>query len=397
MTCYARNKWYAQKGYAKKSTAEATRAAVWDRWDEGSYIAEIAGTLNMRHEGVNAIIAACGGIRPAQRCRSPRVLSTAEREEISRGLEAGCSMREIARHLRRAPSSIVREVRRHGGVGFYRAFNADERAWRRARRPKRCVLARDERLRQLVTHKLLIDWSPEQISAWLKKAYPTDKTMRVSHETIYRSLFVQARGVLKQELTAHLRRRQTVRRNRKALSRPSTRGHIVDAVCIRERPAQVEDRAVPGHWEGDLLCGDPHSQIATLVERKSRFVMLVKVPSKSTEVVVAALSKHVRKLPSELRRSLTWDRGLELSGHKRFTLATKMQVYFCDPRSPWQRGSNENTNGLLRQYFPKGQDVSGYSQRQLDEVAMRLNQRPRKTLEFYTPAQAFAQSVATTD
>ena len=242
----------------------------------------------------------------------------------------------------------------------------------------------------------MIDWSPEQISAWLKKAYPADETMRVSHETIYRSLFVQARGVLKQELTAHLRRRQTVRRNRKAISRPAPHGHIVDAVCIRERPAQVEDRAVPGHWEGDLLCGDPHSQIATLVERKSRFVMLVKVPSKSTEVVVAALSKHVRKLPSQLRRSLTWDRGLELSAHKQFTLATQMQVYFCDPRSPWQRGSNENTNGLLRQYFPKGEDVSGYSQRQLDVIAMRLNQRPRKTLDFVLPAQRLAQSVATT-
>jgi IS30 family transposase len=357
---------------------------------------EIASTLQIREQGVRAIIGACGGIRPAQRCRSQRVLNAAEREEISRGLKAGCSMREIARHLRRAPSSISREVRRHGGMGFYRAFNADERAWRRARRPKRCLLAADERLRQLVTQKLLIDWSPEQISDWLKKAYPNDDTMRVSHETIYRSLFVQARGVLKQELTAHLRRRQTVRRSRKAAGRPAPHGHIVDAVCIRERPAQVEDRAVPGHWEGDLLCGDPHSQIATLVERKSRFVMLVKVSGKSTEVVVAALSKHVRKLPSQLRRSLTWDRGFELSGHKQFTLATQMQVYFCDPRSPWQRGSNENTNGLLRQYFPKGQDVSQYSQRHLDKIAMRLNQRPRKTLDFSTPAQRFAQSVAST-
>jgi IS30 family transposase len=369
---------------------------VWDRWGEGLPMVEIASTLQIREQGVRAIIGACGGIRPAQRCRSQRVLNAAEREEISRGLKAGCSMREIARHLRRAPSSISREVRRHGGMGFYRAFNADERAWRRARRPKRCLLAADERLRQLVTQKLLIDWSPEQISDWLKKAYPNDDTMRVSHETIYRSLFVQARGVLKQELTAHLRRRQTVRRSRKAAGRPAPHGHIVDAVCIRERPAQVEDRAVPGHWEGDLLCGDPHSQIATLVERKSRFVMLVKVSGKSTEVVVAALSKHVRKLPSQLRRSLTWDRGFELSGHKQFTLATQMQVYFCDPRSPWQRGSNENTNGLLRQYFPKGQDVSQYSQRHLDKIAMRLNQRPRKTLDFSTPAQRFAQSVAST-
>lgn len=389
-------KWYAQKGYRRRSAAEATRALVWNRWGEGLPMMEIASTLKIREQGVRAIIGACGGIRPTQRCRSQRVLGAAEREEISRGLKAGCSMREIARHLRRAPSSISREVRRHGGMGLYRAFNADERAWRRARRPKRCLLAREERLRQLVTQKLLIDWSPEQISTWLKKAYPNDETMRVSHETIYRSLFVQARGVLKQELTTHLRRRQTMRRSRKARSRPAAHGHIVDAVCIRERPAQVEDRAVPGHWEGDLLCGDPHSQIATLVERKSRFVMLVKVPSKSTEVVVAALSKHVRKLPSQLRRSLTWDRGFELSAHKQFTLATQMQVYFCDPRSPWQRGSNENTNGLLRQYFPKGQDVSEYSQRQLNEIAMRLNQRPRKTLDFSTPAQRLAQSVATT-
>jgi transposase, IS30 family len=306
-------------------------------------------------------------------------------------------MREIARHLRRAPSSISREVARHAGLLGYRAVIADERAWRRARRPKRCLLARHEALRQLVTQKLLIDWSPQQISGWLKLAYPDDETMRVSHETIYRSLFVQARGALKKELTAHLRHRRSLRRSRTALSRPSPYGQIEDPVCISERPAQVEDRAVPGHWEGDLLCGDRQSQIATLVERKSRFVMLVRVPDRSTQRVVAALSKHVRKLPSELRRSLTWDRGFELKAHKRFTLATQMQVYFCDPHSPWQRGSNENTNGLLRQYFPKGQDVSGYSQRQLDQVAMRLNQRPRETLGFRTPAQVLSLNVASTD
>lgn len=360
-------------------------------------MSEIASTLKVRLNELRALIGACGGIRPPRRCRSSRALSATEREEISRGLKAGCSMREIARHLRRAPSSISREVSRHGGISLYRAFTADRRARRRARRPKQCLLARDEPLRQLVTQKLLIDWSPEQISAWLKKTYPKDETMRVSHETIYRSLFVQARGVLKQELTAHLRRGQTARRSRNATRRPAPQGHIIDAACIRERPAQAEDRAVPGHWEGDLLCGGLQSQIATLVERKSRFVMLVKVPSESTEVVVAALSKHVRKLPSQLRRSLTWDRGFELSAHKQFTLATRMQVYFCDLHSPWQRGSNENTNGLLRQYFPKGQDISRYSQRQLDEVAMRLNQRPRKTLDFSTPAQRFSQSVASTD
>lgn len=380
-----------------RAVAETTRAQVWDRWEEGLGLAEISRALDVRPIRVCSIVAAGGGIRPAQRRRSQRVLSAAEREEISRGLMAGCSMREIARHLHRAPSSVSREIARHGGLHSYRALIANERAWRRAHRPKRCLLARDLTLSQLVTQKLLIDWSPQQISGWLKVAYPDDETKRISHETIYRSLFVQARGALKKELTQHLRRRQTLRRSRKASSRPSPHGHIKDAVCIRQRPAEVEDRAVPGHWEGDLLCGDKQSQIATLVERKSRFVMLVRVPDKSTQRVVAALSKHVRKLPSELRRSLTWDRGFELSAHKQFKLATQMQVYFCDPHSPWQRGSNENTNGLLRQYFPKGQNVSEYSQQQLDEVAMRLNQRPRKTLGFSTPAQKLAQSVASTD
>jgi IS30 family transposase len=243
----------------------------------------------------------------------------------------------------------------------------------------------------LVTAKLLIDWSPQQISGWLKKAYPNDESMRVSHETIYRSLFIQARGALKRELTAHLRRGRTVRRARNVTNKA---GLMVDAMSIRERPAEAEDRAIPGHWEGDLLCGTRSSQIATLVERKSRFVMLVKTPSKNT--LVGALSKQVRKLPAQLRASLTWDRGFEMKPHKSFTLATDMQVYFCDPHSPWQRGSNENTNGLLRQYFPKSTDVSHFSQEQLDDVAMRLNQRPRKTLNYETPAYVFAQSVAST-
>ena len=295
-------------------------------------------------------------------------------------------MREIAKYLCRAPSSISREIARNGGSCGYRALRANERAWKWARRPKKCLLARCERLRQLVTQKLLIDWSPQQISAWLKMSYPDDETMRVSHETIYRSLFIQARGALKKELTAHLRRGQLQRRARQASHHSALQGHITDAIRIRERPAQIEDRAVPGHWEGDLLCGDRASQIATLVERTSRFVVLVKIPTKNTQVVVAALSKHVRKLPSQLRGSLTWDRGSELAEHKQFTLATEMSVYFCDPHSPWQRGSNENTNGLLRQYFPKGEDISCYSQRQLDVIAMRLNQRPRKTLNFCASA-----------
>ncbi|MET0660334.1 MAG: IS30 family transposase [Steroidobacteraceae bacterium] len=381
---------------SRRSTSEANRSRIWTGWEEGLSMGEISHNAGVRIAQVRTLIGHCGGIRPASRCRSDRVLSAVEREEISRGLMAGCSMREIARHLGRAPSSVSREVARHGGLSRYRALNADERAWKRARRPKRCLLASNVPLQQLVTQKLLIDWSPQQISGWLKMAYRDDEAMQVSHETIYRSLFVQARGALKKELTAHLRRQRSLRRARKT-ARMSRRGPIPDAVQISERPAQVEDRAVPGHWEGDLLCGNSTSQIATLVERKSRFVMLVKVPRKDTAVVVGALSKHVRKLPSHLRRSLTWDRGSEFAAHKQFSLATQMQVYFCDPHSPWQRGSNENTNGLLRQYFPKGQDLSSYSQQQLDNVAMRLNQRPRKTLAFCTPAQKLAERVASTD
>jgi IS30 family transposase len=379
----------------KRAVRERVRAQIWNRREEGLSTEAIAAALGAGIFSVRSIIHRCGGIRPAERCRAVRALSAVEREEISRGLMAGCSMREIARHLKRAPSSVSREIARHGGMFGYRALNADERAWRLARRPKVCLLARNESLGQLVTHKLLLDWSPQQISGWLKRVYSDDATMQVSHETIYRSLFVQARGALKKELTAHLRRGRSMRRNRKAASQAPTH-RIVDAVCIRERPAQVEDRAVPGHWEGDLLCGDKSSQIATLVERKSRFVMLVKTPSKSSRQVVAALSKHIRKLPAQLRGSLTWDRGFELRSHKDFTLATNMTVYFCDPHSPWQRGSNENTNGLLRQYFPKGQNVSDITQRELDLVANRLNQRPRKTLGYSTPAQIFAKSVALT-
>lgn len=380
---------------ARKNVVEETQRRVWEQWERGLSMADISRQLGVRMFAVQSIVQRGGGVRPGRRQRSARALSVAEREMISRALVAGCSMREMARHLHRAPSTISREIARHGGIRRYRAVNAEQRAWRRARRPKRCLLARDERLRGLVSMKLLIDWSPQQISGWLKRAYPDDESMRVSHETIYRSLFIQARGALKTELTAHLRRGRALRRSRNA---PAVQVHrnITEAVSIRQRPAQAEDRAIPGHWEGDLLCGTPASQIATLVERKSRYVMLVKIPTKSTEVVVAALSKHVRGLPSQLRGSLTWDRGSEMAAHKTFTLATEMQVYFCDPHSPWQRGSNENTNGLLRQYFPKGQSLTDVTQEQLDEVAMRLNQRPRKTLDFATPAQVFATSVAST-
>jgi IS30 family transposase len=293
-------------------------------------------------------------------------------------------MREIARRLDRAASTVSREVRRHGGGPAYRAHDADCQAWGWALRPKRCLLAMKQNLRDTVASKLILDWSPEQISGWLKKRYPDNPSMRVSHETIYRSLFIQARGALKKELTGYLRSKRRIRRSRHA----SVHGHgrIIDAISIRERPAEAEDRAIPGHWEGDLLCGGKNSYIATLVERHSRFLMLIKLSGKDTSVVVAALSKHVRKLPSTLRRSLTWDRGLEMAKHKDFTVATDVQVYFCDPQSPWQRGTNENTNLLLRQYFPRGTDLSVHSQGHLDQIALRLNQRPRKTLGFQTPA-----------
>jgi len=310
-----------------------------------------------------------------------------EREEISRGVAAGDSARRIAARLQRPACAVTRELARNGGRSAYRANEAEAAAWDRARRPKRCRLAFNPKLRYLVAGKLAADWSPEQISGWLKQQFPTDPSLHVSHETIYRTLFLQARGALRKELIAHLRTVQRLRRPNGVARSTGLRGHIVDAVSIRERPAEAQDRAVPGHWEGDLLCGGKNTYIATLVERHTRFAMLIKVPGKDSASVVSALSKHVRKLPLELRRSLTWDRGHEMAEHKLFTVATDVQVYFCDPQSPWQRGSNENTNGLLRQYFPKKTPLSGYSQAYLDKIALRLNTRPRKTLGFQTPAQ----------
>jgi len=297
----------------------------------------------------------------------------------------GQSIRQIALGLGRSPSTVSREIRRNGGSQRYRANQADRSAWQRARRPKPCRLGLHRGLRWRVAQKLALQWSPEQISGWLKREFPTDQDMQISHEAIYRSLFVQTRGVLKKKLTAHLRTRRQMRLP-KSHNAESGQGRILDMVSIRERPAEAEDRAVPGHWEGDLLTGANDTHIATLIERHSRFTMLVKLPRKDTTTVVAALAKHVRKLPEELRRSLTWDQGKEMHAHKRFTVATNVQVYFCDPRSPWQRGSNENTNGLVRQYFPRGTDFSRISQPYLNAIALRLNQRPRKTLGFETPA-----------
>jgi len=337
-----------------------------------------------------------GGIVPVTRRRSLLALTLPEREDISRGIASGSSIRKIAQLLDRAASTVSREVVRHGGRPEYRANEADAQAWKSALRPKTCLLAIHEKLQEIVASKLLLDWSPEQISGWLKTQYPHDESLRVSHETIYRSLFIQARGALKKELVGHLRSKRRIRRSQHSRVFRDSRGQIVDAISIRERPAEVEDRAIPGHWEGDLLSGSRNSHMVTLVERHSRFTTLIKVPSKDTAVVVAALTRHARKLPAALRRSLTWDRGLEMAKHKTFTMATDVKVYFCDPQSPWQRGSNENTNGLLRQYFPRRTDLSGYTQADLDKVALRLNQRPRKTLGFQTPASKLQESVAST-
>ena len=367
---------------------------LWDRWQRGESLKAIGRAFGKPSSSIYHQLAPHGGIRPLARRRSRIALTLAEREEISRGIVADESARAMARKLGRSPSTVAREVRRNGGYDRYRASSADETAWERARRPKSCKLADNPQLRETVARKLRGHWSPEQIAGWLKSAHPGDEAYRVSHETIYRSLFVQARGVLKKELLMYLRSQRTIRRSKRAGANGDRRGQIAHIVSIRQRPAAVEDRAVPGHWEGDLLSGSKNSHIATLVERHTRYVMLAKVANKETGTVVSALIKQATKLPNELYKSLTWDRGKELADHRRFTLATDVAVYFCDPQSPWQRGSNENTNGLLRQYFPKGTDLSVHSQSHLNKVARQLNERPRETLAFQTPADRFNACVA---
>ena len=376
--------------------SEADKALMWDRWQAGSSLHEIARLFDRGHSSIQNVLRETGGIRPPPRRRSRLALTLAEREEISRGVVAGQSLRSVAALLGRAPSTVSREINRNGGQRGYRANQADQSAWDRARRPKRCKLVENPALARIVARQLRGLWSPEQIAGWLKYVYPDDESDQVSHETIYRSLFIQARGALKKELLQHLRRTRVMRRSRHYTQKTATHGRITGTVSISERPASVEDRAVPGHWEGDLIIGSHNSQIATLVERHTRYVMLVKVKSKDSKTVINALIKHAHKLPRELYKSLTWDRGSEMADHQRFSLDTDIKVYFCDPRSPWQRGSNENTNGLLRQYFPKGMDLSGIHQNKLNAVARQLNERPRKTLDFRTPAERFNQCVAST-
>ena len=376
--------------------SEARKKELWDRWKAGESISDISRALKRPPGSIHGMLRATGGIAPLRRRRPALALTLAEREEVSRGLASGESMRAIAARLGRSASTVSREVDRNGGRGSYRASKADQRAWERARRPKRCLLAKNDRLCELVGKKLKEDWSPQQISGWLAKHYPDDEAMNVSHETIYRTLFVQARGALKKELLTHLRSRRMMRRARCASTAGQQRGQIKDAVSIRERPPEVEGRAVPGHWEGDLLSGSRNTHVATLVERSSRFVMLVRVSGKDTESVVAALSEQIRRLPKTTIDTLTWDRGTEMAAHKRFTVATDVAVYFCDPKSPWQRATSENTNRLLRQYLPRKTDLSVYGQHDLDLIALKLNTRPRKTLGYSTPAATLAKTVALT-
>jgi len=371
------------------------RNELWARWRAGESLTDIGDALERGSGRIYTIVAAEGGVAPAPRRRSRLAVTTTEREDISRGIASGLSVRALARQLKRAPSTVSREIRRHGGARDYRAQTADRRAWARSRRPKRCCLATRPPLRRVVAAKLALQWSPQQIANWLRATFPSDADMQVSHETIYRTLFVQSRGALKRELLQHLRQQRPYRHARAARRVGHSPGRIIDAVSVRERPAEAADRAVPGHWEGDLIIGRGRSsQVATLVERQSRYVVLVRVPTKDTATVVRALARRVQRLPQGLMKSLTWDRGLEMAGHKEFTITTDVQVYFCDPHSPWQRGSNENTNGLLRQYLPKGADLSAYTQAQLDAIALRLNTRPRLTLGFQTPAAKLAEIVA---
>ncbi len=374
--------------------SDIQRKEVWQRWRQGDSIASIGRTLGKDPSTVRYFLSVYGGIAPVPRCRSNIALTLNERESISRGISAKQSLRSLAKQLRRSPSTISREVNRNGGYEHYRAVNADQAAWQLARRPKPCKLKTEKQLYKRVTDKLALNWSPQQIAGWLKTTYPKRPQMQVSHETIYRSLYIQARGTLKKELTQHLRRKRLFRRAK--VVKEEKRGQIPNIVSISERPPEIEDRAVPGHWEGDLIMGTNSSCIATLVERHSRYVMLAKVENKSTDEVVGALIKQAKNLPKELYLSLTWDRGSELKSHERFTLATDVDVYFCDPSSPWQRGSNENTNGLLRQYFPKKTNLAVHTQHELDRVARELNERPRKTLGYETPAARFDACVAST-
>jgi IS30 family transposase len=375
----------------RRALTEQEQDEIWQRWSQGWTLGRIGRSIGRSHGVVQQVVARTGGVRPPARTRAADRLSLAEREEISRGVAAGESARVIAGRLGRAPSTVTRELARNGGRQRYRAQHADRSAWARAARPKPCKLALNAELLEHVQTGLESQWSPEQIAGWLQVEFPDSPELRVSHETIYLSLFVHSKALLRKELTAQLRTKRVMRKAAAASARGQGRGQIVDAIPISDRPAEVADRAVPGHWEGDLLAGAGNTHIITLAERSTRFCQLITTPSKRSEDVIAALTTHIQTLPEQVRLSLTWDRGHEMAEHKRFTVDSGVQVYFCDPKSPWQRGTNENLNGLLRQYFPKGTSLRPYSQADLNEVAAKLNTRPRETLGFRTPARKFAE------
>ncbi len=372
------------------------KSEVWHRWRRGESLSEIGRAVGKHPGSVFGVLKRSGGITPSIRRRSHHVLTLPEREEISRGIAAGLSFRQISIIINKAPSTVSREIKRNGGLKKYRAVEADEKAWNNARRPKICKLAQVPALQKIVAEKLTLKWSPEQISGWLKCKFTHDKTMQVSHETIYRSLYIQSRGVLKKGLKKHLRTGRVMRQSKQNNTKGITRGQIIDGLSIHKRPNEIEKRNAPGHWEGDLIAGSKNTHIATLVERQSRFTILVKLEGKDAKTVTNALSHRMNRIPGTQKKTLTWDRGMELAYHKQLSLSTNMIVYFCDPKSPWQRGLNENTNGLLRQYFPKKTDLSIYSQVDLDDVATSLNKRPRKILGYLTPAIKFWESVALT-
>ena len=380
----------ARQNYQRLSPADIDE--IWSRMRAGHAVKPTARSLGLSTSTVRTYLLRCGGIRPDPRHRAAGRLSFEEREEISRGLAADRSLRAIAAGLGRSPSTISREVARNGGRRRYRAATADQHAWAMATRPKACKLATNPVLAGIVAEKLQRRWSPQQIAGWLKLTYPHDPEMHVSHESIYRTLFVQSRGALRKELTAYLRTGRVIRRVH-GVRLPDGRGGRPGIVNISERPAEAEDRAVPGHWEGDLVFGKQMSPVATLVERSTRYLLLVGLPggNHKADAVADALAAAVAHLPAQLAKSLTWDQGHEMAEHKRFTHETGIQVYFCDPKSPWQRGSNENTNGLLRQYLPRRLDFKTLTQADLDAIALELNDRPRQTLGFKTPSQALAE------
>jgi IS30 family transposase len=376
---------------------EWRRERMWELWGQGHSIHAIARELGVFRPSVTRYLNLTGGVGPQPRRRSKLALSVSEREEISRGLARGESFRAIARQIGRPHTTVSREVGRNGGRRRYRARRAEAAAWRRARRPKPSKLAANAPLRAVVCDKLRRKWSPEQIAAWLARSYGDDPGMRVSHETIYLSLFVQSRGALRRELCDHLRSGRRLRRPPAQRSKHQGQGQIPDKVMISERPAEASDRAVPGHWEGDLLLGRRPTGVATLVERQTHYCQLVALPDGHAAAAVRdALMRSIGQLPEQLRRSLTWDQGKEMLEHVQFTVDSGVQIYFCDPRSPWQRGSNENTNGLLRQYLPKRTDLNRFTQRQLDAIAQELNGRPRETLGWATPAERLAEVFAQT-